>query len=344
MEGRSKRRRGNDTMRHLALILMLLLAPLAARGQQAREIKVTRQPSIIYMPTYVMERQQLIEKRAAALGAPGLKIEWLVFAGGGNATDALLAGSIDVIHTGPTNLLLLWDRSRGGVKGIVASSALPLVMVSRDPRLQKLSDFAETDKIAVPTVRVSTQAVLLQIAAATAFGADGWNRLDGNTVQMSHPDALVALTNPKHEVATHFAAPPFLFQELRTVPGAHRITDDRAIMGGPVSNSVSFATTKFGDANPAVIRAIKEATMEAEAFIRANPREAVEIYRAGSGDRTPADDLLAMMREPGMDDYRPQPQGTLRIAQHMHRVGTLKTLPKAWTDYFFPVSADLEGS
>lgn len=335
-------------MRHLALLVLFLLAavdaPKAAQAQQAREIKVTRQPSIIYMPTYVMERQRLIEQRAAALGVPDLKIEWLVFSGGGNATDALLAGSIDVIHTGPTNLLLLWDRTRGGVKGIVASSALPLILVSRDPRLQKLSDFTETDKIAVPTVRVSTQAVLLQIAAATAFGGDGWGRLDGNTVQMSHPDALVALTNPRHEVASHFGAPPFIFQELRTVPGAHRITDDRSIMGGPVSNSVSFATTKFGDANPKVIQAIKEATMEAERFIRANPREAVEIYRAGSGDKTPADDLLAMMREPGMDDYRPQPQGTLRMAQHMHRVGTLKTLPKAWTDYFFAVSADLEGS
>ena len=36
-----------------------------------------------------------------------------------------------------------------------------------------------------------------------------------------------------------------------------------------------------------------------------------------------------------MDDYRPQPQGTLRLAQHMHGIGTLKMLPKAWTDYFF---------
>ncbi len=332
-------------MRRLAAMLAALLMLAApAHAQDKREIKVTRQPSIIYMPTYVMEQQRLVEKRAAALGVPDLKIEWLVFSGGGNATDALLAGSIDVIHTGPTNLLLLWDRTRGGVKGIVASSALPLVMVSRDPRLQKLSDFGPTDKIAVPTVRVSTQAVLLQMAAAAAFGPDNWGRLDGNTVQMSHPDALVALTNPRHEVATHFGAPPFLQQELRTVPGAHRIVDDRGITGGPVTNSVSFATTKFAAANPAVIQAIKEATMEAERFIRANPREAVETYRALSGDKTPTDDLLAMMAEPGMDDYKPQPQGTLRMAQHMHRAGTLKTLPQAWTDYFFPISADLGGS
>ena len=334
-------------MTRLALLLTLLLAPLlapAARAQQAHEIKVTRQPSIIYMPTYVMEAQHLVEQHAAALGAPGLKVEWLVFAGGGNATDALLAGSIDVVNTGPGNLLLLWDRTRGGVKGIVASSALPLTLISRDPRLQTLSDFKDTDKVAVPTVRVSTQAVLLQMAAANLFGPDNWSRLDGNTVQMGHPDALVALTNPRHEVASHFSAPPFSFQELRTVPGAHVITDDRAILGTPLTNAVFFATTKFGDANPAIIGAIRDATIEAEAFIRAHPREAIEIYRQGSGDRTPVEELMAMRASPGMDDYRPQPQGTLRLAQHMHRIGTLKMLPAAWTDYFFPSSAGLGGS
>ena len=335
-------------MTRLALLLTLMLPMLAlapaASAQQAHAIKVTRQPSIIYMPTYVMEAQHLVERHAAALGAPDLKVEWLVFAGGGNATDALLAGSIDVVNTGPGNLLLLWDRTRGGVKGIVASSALPLTLISRDPRLQTLSDFKDTDKIAVPTVRVSTQAVLLQMAAAKLFGADNWSRLDGNTVQMGHPDALVALTNARHEVTSHFSAPPFSFQELRTIPGAHAITDDRAILGSPLTNAVFFATTKFADANPAVIQAIKDATVEAEAFIRANPREAIEIYRHGSGDRTPTEELMAMRAAPGMDDYKPQPQGTLRLAQHMHAIGTLKMLPKAWTDYFFAASADLGGS
>ena len=336
-------------MKHLILALLLAALPLAAaseaaQAQQAHEMRVTRQPSIIYLPTYVMEQQQLIEKHAAALGAPGLHVEWLTFAGGGNATDAMLAGSIDVVNTGPGNLLLLWDRTRGGVKGIAASSALPLTLISRDPRLKTLRDFGEADRIAVPTIRVSTQAVLLQIAAAELFGADKWGQLDGNTVQMGHPDAVVAMLNPRHEVASHFSAPPFSFQELRTVPGAHVITDDRGILGSPLSNAVFFATTKFGDANPLLIQAVKDATIEAEGFIRANPREAVEIYRHGSGDRAATDDLLAMMQQPGMDDYRPKPQGTLRLAEHMHRIGTLKMLPKAWTDYFFPISADLGGS
>ncbi len=327
----------------LAVVLALVM-PGAAGAQVATSMKVTRQPSIIYLPTYVMEQQQLIEKHAAALGAPGIAVEWLTFAGGGNATDALLAGSIDVINTGVGNMLLLWDRTRGGVKGIIATSALPLILVSRDPRLKTLGDFTETDKIAVPTVRVSTQAVLLQIAAAAEFGPQNWNRLDGNTVQMGHPDAAVALMNPRHEVASHFSAPPYVFQTLKTVPGAHVITDTQRIMGSPLTNGMFFATTKFAAANPKLIQAVKDATIEAEAFIRSNPREAIEMYRRGSNDRLSADELLAMMREPGMADYSTKPQGTMRFAEHLFRIGTLKTKPTAWTDYFFPISHDLEGN
>lgn len=332
-------------LRRLCLAALLaFLHPALGWAQAATTIKITRQPSIIYMPTYVMERMKLVEKHAAALGAPGVTAEWLTFSGGGNATDAMLAGSIDVVNTGPGNLLLLWDRTRGGVKGIAASSALPLTLMSRDPRIKTLRDLTETDKVAVPTVRVSTQAVLLQIAATGLFGVDQWNRLDANTVQMSHPDALVALSNPRHEVASHFSAYPFSFQELKTIPGAHVVTNDRAIMGSPLTNAVFFATTKFGDANPKLIQAVKDAAMEAEVFIRSNPREAVEIYRAGSGDRMSIDELLAMRQEPGMDDHLSKPQGTMRFAEHMNRIGTLKMMPKAWTDYFFPISHDLDGN
>lgn len=332
------------TVHRLIALALLLVSGAISGAAHAQTIKVTRQSGVIYLSTYVMEQRKLIEGRAAALGVPGLTVEWVAFSGGGNATDAMLAGSIDVINSGTGNMLLLWDRTRGGVKGIVATSALPLVLVSRDPRIKTLRDLAEGDKVAVPTVRVSTQAVLLQIAAAKEFGPANWNRYDGFTVQMGHPDAAVALMNPRHEVANHFSAPPFIFQTLKAVPGAHVVTDTQTIMGSPLTNGMFFATTKFGDANPKLIQAIKEASLEAEAFIRTNPREAIEMYRRGSNDRQSTDDLLAMMKEPGMDDYSSKPQGTMVFAEHMHRIGTLKTKPASWKDYFFSIAHDLDGN
>ncbi|TGD97405.1 ABC transporter substrate-binding protein [Methylobacterium nonmethylotrophicum] len=313
-------------------------------AQQKSEIAITRQPGIIYLPTHVIEKQGLIEKHAERLGVPGVKTKWITFSGGGSQTDALLAGGVDIVNTGTGNLLLLWDRTRGGVKGIVATSALPLLMVTRDPKIQTIKDIAPGDKIAVPTVKVSTQAILLQMAAGELWGPDQSGRLDANTVQLGHPDAAIALSNPTHEIRTHFAAPPFQYVELRNVPGARIVARSPDIIGGPLTQGQFFTTTKFADANPKIVQAVRAASEEAQAFIRQDTRQAVEIYREVTGDKTSVEDLLSYLGEPGMMEFNLQPQGTMRFAEHLGRIGTLRTKPKAWTDYYLPVAHDLSGS
>lgn len=224
-----------------------------ALAQQKSEISVSRQPGILYMPTHVIEKQQLIEKHAAKLGITGLKVNWVDFNNGGAQQDALLSGNVDMINTGTGNLLLLWDRTKGGIKGVVASSAAPLVFVSRDPKIKSLKDLGPGDKIAVPTVKVSTQAILLQMAAIKMYGADDWQHFDPMTVQMGHPDAFIALKNETHEVKNHFAAPPFQFYELKSVPGAHAVVNSADIIGGPLTQGQFFTSTKFAEANPTII-------------------------------------------------------------------------------------------
>ena len=315
-----------------------------AAAQQKSEISLSRQPGIFYMPSHIMEKQKLIEKHAAALGVPGVTTKWITLSGGGAQTDALLAGGVDILNTGTGNLLLLWDRTRGGVKGIVATSAQPMTLISRDANIKSLKDIGPNDKIAVPTVKVSTQAIVLQIAAAELFGADQWSKLDANTVQLGHPDAYVALSNQQHEVRNHFSIPPFTFLELKNVAGAHVVLSSPDVMGGPLSQAQFFTTTKFADANPKIVQAVRDATKEAQDLIRSDTKAAVEIYKEITGDKTSVDDLLAWLKEPGMMEWNLQPQGTMKFANHLHKVGTLKTLPKAWTDYYLPVAHDLKGS
>ena len=315
-----------------------------ASAQQKTEISLSRQPGIFYMPSHIMEKQKLIEKHAAALGLPGVSTKWVTFSGGGAQTDALLAGGVDILNTGTGNLLLLWDRTRGGVKGIVATSAQPMTLISRDANIKSIKDFGPGDKIAVPTVKVSTQAIVLQIAAAEAFGADQWSKLDPNTVQLGHPDAYTALSNPQHEVHSHFSIPPFTFLELKNVPGAHVVLSSPDVMGGPLSQAQFFTTTKFADANPKIIQAVRDATREAQDLIRSDTKAAVEIYKEITGDRTGVEDLLAWLKEPGMMEWNLEPQGTMKFAAHLYKTGTLKTQPKAWTDYYLPVAHDLKGN
>ena len=148
-----------------------LILSFAASAQQKTDISITRQPGILYLPSHVMEKQHLIEKEAAKLGIPNLKVTWANLNSGGAQTDALLSGSVDIVNTGVGNLLLLWDRTKGGVKGIVANSALPLTLITRNPNIRTLKDYGANDRIAVPTLKVSTQAILLQMASEKKFGA-----------------------------------------------------------------------------------------------------------------------------------------------------------------------------
>src|SRR5258707_6529905 len=234
--------------------LAMVVPGSPALAQAKSEISLSRQPGIFYMPSHIMEKNRLIEKHAAALGVPGVTTKWITLSGGGAQTDALLAGGVDILNTGTGNLLLLWDRTRGGVKGIVATSAQPMTLISRDANIKSIRDFGPNDKIAVPTVKVSTQAIVLQIASATLFGADQWSKLDPNTVQLGHPDAYVAMTNAQHEVRNHFAIPPFTFLELKNVPGAHVVLSSPDIMGGPLSQAQFFTRKKFADANRKIVR------------------------------------------------------------------------------------------
>src|SRR6201991_3208526 len=158
--------------------LGMALSGSPALAQQKSEISLSRQPGIFYMPSHIMEKQKLIEKHAAALGLAGVTTKWVTFSGGGAQTDALLAGGVDILNTGTGNLLLLWDRTRGGVKGIVATFAQPMTLISRNTNIKCLKDIGPNDKIAVPTVKVAVQAIVLQIAAAELFGPDQWSKLD----------------------------------------------------------------------------------------------------------------------------------------------------------------------
>jgi NitT/TauT family transport system substrate-binding protein len=338
----------NKSVARIGAGLFALLAAGAittpALAQQKTDISLSRQPGIFYMPSHIIEKQKLIEKHAAELGLSGLTTKWVTFSGGGAQTDALLAGGVDILNTGTGNLLLLWDRTRGGVKGIVATSAQPMTLISRDPNIKSLKDIGPNDKIAVPTVKISTQAIVLQIAAAELFGADQWSKLDANTVQLGHPDAYAALSNSQHEVRNHFSIPPFTFLELKNVPGAHVVLSSPDVMGGPLSQAQFFTTTKFADANPKIIQAVRDATKEAQDLIRSDTRTAVEIYKEITGDKTSVEDLLAWLKEPGMMEWNLEPQGTMKFAAHLYKTGTLKTQPKAWTDYYLPIAHDLKGS
>ena len=110
--------------------------------------------------------------------------------------EALLSNSTDIVSGGVPGLITLWDKTLGTsfeVKGIARSSSQPFLLNTANPDIKSIRDFGERDRIALPSIKVSVQAVLLQMAAAAAFGEENYAKLDPLTVSMSPPDATIAM-------------------------------------------------------------------------------------------------------------------------------------------------------
>src|SRR6185295_6719108 len=135
---------------------------------QVPEIRFARQFSMGYLQFNIMEHHQLLEKHAKAAGVGEVKVVWATFNSPAAMNDALLSGSVDIVSGGVPGLLTIWARTQGTpnpVKGIATFSSQPILLNTRNPNVKTIADFTEQDKIAVPAVKISLQAMMLQMAA-----------------------------------------------------------------------------------------------------------------------------------------------------------------------------------
>jgi len=305
-----------------------------ARGELA-ELNIAQQYGIGYLSLMLMEEQKLIEKHAKAAGLD-VKVGWAKFAGGNVMNDALLSGSLHVASGGVGPLVTLWARTRGNldVRGIAALNSMPLYLVTRNPAVRTVRDFTDKDRIGLPAVKVSVQAVILQMAAEQAFGAGQEHKLDAFTVTLSHPDAMQALLSGQSEVDAHFGSPPFQYQELAR-PGNHLVLDSYQVLGGPSTFNLVWTTAKFRSENPRLYDAFVKALDEATAQINRDKRAAAEAYLRISKDKDTIDNIVKMMNDPQIV-FTTTPQNVQKFAEFMTKTGAVKTRPDSWKDMFFP--------
>ena len=329
-------------IRRLLLVLLSLAVPVAAKAEVS-ELNITKQPGLLFTPTLLMEHDKLVEKHAKAAGLGDIKVNWTNLMSGGAANDALLSGSVQIVTSGVSNLLILWGKSNGNVKAIIGISGLPFKLLTRNPEIKTIKDYKPTDRIALPTVRMSMQAITLGIALQKAWGDDKANeKLLANQVQMGHPDALTALLNPGHEVASHFASSPFQEIALKA-PGIHTVLDSRDALGGDAHVTIAYGTTAFYEGNPKTIGAFLAAYEEAAAMIKRDPKASAEIYLKMVKEKATVEEVMQLLTQPGAI-FQSVPVRTGVYADYMAKAGFIKPHPKSWKDYFFPLLHDREGS
>lgn len=324
-----------------AATLFALAVPARA---ETTTLRIAQQFGISYLPMIVAKQQKLIEAAATEAGLPAPEIEWIQVSGGAAMNEALLSGSLDVAAAGAPPAITLWAKTRGSidVKGIAALGSMPIYLTTTNAQVKTLADFTDKDRIALPAVKVGFQAVVLQMAAAQAFGEDQATKLDDLTVSMAHPDATAALLSGSAEVTANFGAPPFQNQQLQD-PKIHRVLSSYDVLGGPHTFNVVYATGAFYAENPKTVAAIVTALDRADQFIQAHPAEAAKLYIAAESSKLPEPFVEALITAADTR-YTVAPENILKFVEFQHRIGQIATTTADWRDLFFPPLHDRQGS
>jgi NitT/TauT family transport system substrate-binding protein len=338
-------RQNNRTQRHWPMLVAALLFAVSATAAQAepRVVRIATQYGISYMPLTIMAEKHLLEAEGKKLGLD-LSTDWLRFTGGPPMNEALISGNLDFASGGVSPMVTIWARTQQNlkVKGICAINSMPLYLNSINPNVKTLKDFTEKDRIALPAVRVSMQAVILQMAAEKMFGQGQEHKLDPWTVSLSHPDGLAQMMSGKSEITGHFTSAPFMYTELAD-SRVHRVVNSYDVFGGSHTFNVVWATAKVYEGEPKLVQAFLAALRIAMKEINDDPAGSAALWiKADKSKLTPAEaEKIIRDKE---NKWTLTPEKVMVVADYMGRVKMIPVAPKTWKDMFIDAIHDLPGS
>jgi NitT/TauT family transport system substrate-binding protein len=325
-----------------ATVVAASVAAAPSARAEVGEVVLGQQFGAVYLTMMAMQSEKLVEKQLAAAGMGDVAVKWARLGGPAALNDAFIAGSLHFATQGAPSMTVLWDRTRSniGFKAVAAAANNNIWLHSKDPSIKSLKDFTEKHRIAVPSLKVSTQAFMLHVAADKEFGK--YTALDHITVALPHPEALAAVLNPTGEITAHFATSPFHEKEVKA--GLPVVTTAYDIMGGTTTGLTFTSTEKFRSENPKVFAAVLKAYDDAIQWVNADKLRAARLYIEMTKDKNLDENELAALMSTKDLEFTKTPSNVGKMADFMHRVGLIKNKPDSWKDLFFPEAHGLPGN
>ncbi|MDR1460239.1 MAG: ABC transporter substrate-binding protein [Campylobacteraceae bacterium] len=326
-------------MRKALFFIVLFAAFFSSKlFAEVKTLRIAKQYDIGYLPLFVLDERKIFEKNAKKAGLGDIKIEWFIFSGGAATNDALLSGNIDLNTNGIPPFLILWDKSNGKIKAISAYDSSRYLLNTVNPNVKTIRDFTDKDKIALPAIKVSVHAILLQIAAFKEFGEH--DKLDHLTVGLKHPDAFIALTSKKSEVTAHFSSEPFSTAELEH-ENIHTVIDSDDILGKGFSTSVISTTDKFYNANRELISVFLKSLVEANEWINTHSaRENAELYLKAANSSESVELIEKILAQRSDVKYTIKPTDISFFSNFLYKTGVIRSKPTQKELFFDEVFKD----
>jgi NitT/TauT family transport system substrate-binding protein len=326
----------------LAAAAALAFSATAANAE-TKTVRIAQQFGISYLPLTIMQDKHLLESEGKKLGLD-LATEWTHFSNGAAMNNALLSRNLDFASGGVGPLVTAWARTKGkqDIKGICALNSMPLYLNTINPKVKTLKDFTDKDKIALPAVRVSMQAVILQMAALKAFGKGHEHDLDKYTVSLSHPDGLAQMMSFKSEITGHFTSAPYMYQELKD-KRVHRVVNSYDVFGGPHTFNVVWAMGNMYKNNPKIVQAFLSALKIALKEIKDDPKGSAALWVRVNHSKLPVAEAEDIIQRPE-NTFTLTPLRTMVVANYMADAKMVPNRPASWKDMFIDAVHNMPGS
>ena len=323
-------------------------AGLASTAQaEVDKVRFAQQFGLLYLPMHVVVDKKMVQSCAKAAGLGDVKVSMHRFSGGAAVNQALLSKNVDFAAGGIGPLLKLWDKTKGrlNVKAMTTLAAMPLKLNTNDKGVKKLEDYVGlTDhKISTPSVKVSIQAVVLQMAAAKKWGPENAFKLDPLTVPMKHPSAAAALLAGGQSVKSHFATLPTSYQELKSGK-VHNVLTSYDVLGGEHSTVAMYNAEAWKNDNPKLYKCVWQSYRKAMAWINNNKKDGAALYKRFTKSKLKIEEIEGMVGDVKEMHYSLSPSRTMKFAEFMHSIKAIKNMPASWKDFYWENNYDQNGS
>jgi NitT/TauT family transport system substrate-binding protein len=322
----------------------LMAVPAIVAAQTPLAVTIVQQRGLMYLPVDMMVSGGVLQQEATKLGLGKVDATARALSGPAAITDALLSGSAQYGAAALPSLMTLWDKTHGTpneVRAVGTMSNGAMVLYTINPNVKTIADFTEKDRIAVPSVRISFNAMMLEMAAEKL-----WNdphRLDHLTVGLGHADAVAALSAGygSATVTAHIAVQPFTDRGLK-LPGAHVVADSREVFGGPLTQVSLLATKQTRDKNPTLFKAVGNALETSIKMCNADRDAAAALWKKAQNASENINELRALLDDPGFE-FTSQPHRIAYFAAFLKRIGSMKTEVSSWKELFWETAYDQQG-
>lgn len=319
-------------------------APTVLRAQGTLSVKFVQQRGLLYLPVDEMVSGGILQKTADKMGLGKIDATATTLSGPGPVIDAILSGAADYGTAALPSLLKLWEKTKdtaNPVRAVGTVSNGAMTLYTTNPNVHSITDFTDKDRIAVPTVQISFNAMMLQMAAEKQWGDP--HKLDHLTVGIGHPDAVTAMSAGygKSTIDAHIAVQPYTDRGLK-IPGAHIITDSRKVFGGPLTQITLLASKQTKDKNPKLFDCVAAALKESIKVASADKHAAAVLWKQAQKAPESVDELVHLLDDPGFE-FTSTPHRIAYFAAFLNRIGTMKAKLGSWKDLFWETAYDQKG-